>query len=86
MGMSRVTLISAYILHVVYAPLFCQILQDHPELCGRGKSRIPLPAGLTAAINPTNGDATLEYARRKIALDGAMTKSGRYVRCRPESL
>lgn len=70
MGMSRVTLISAYILHVVYAPLFCQILQDHPELCGRGKSRIPVPAGLTAAINPTNGDATLEYAGRKIALDG----------------
>ena len=69
--MGRVAVLSAYIFHLLSAPLFCQILQNHAELCGAGRPQFPLPRGLSATINPSNGQATLDHAERKIGLHGS---------------
>lgn len=68
--MAALRVIGACFFLSVPAPLFCQILQDHPGLCGAGTPQVAVPAGFTATINPTNGEAILDYAGRKIALDG----------------
>lgn len=54
------------------APLFCQILQNHPELCGDKRNPAQAPPGLVATIDRSNSTATLEYGSgATMLLEGA---------------
>lgn len=52
-------------------PVFCQISQDHPELCGDNTRTVAVPADISATMNKSNGTATLHYGpNRALELQG----------------
>jgi hypothetical protein len=52
-------------------PLFCQISQNHPDLCGDRDRPAAVPPDLSATINKSNGTAALRFGRNHaVALQG----------------
>ena len=67
-----------------FTPVFCQISQNHPELCGDSTKTVPLPPGMSATINHSNGAATLRYGPNRAIDLGYAIDEVRQV-CRVES-
>jgi len=61
----RTRTLRLYALAVAFgAPTFCQIPQDHPELCGHGRGTVELPTGINTVSRADRAGAELTVKRR----------------------